>query len=123
MAASDGDQEVELRAALRERKRLGCFAGGQSAPPSAPPSPPLYGRVHQGSNPSRRMGFAVGDAPWFGPQRTSSMDGPALMEAGTEGRYAASLLGAWPHLAGHRATQREAFARTTERSKGVAQRP
>jgi len=48
-------------------------------------------RPELGRPPSGRMGFAIADARWLGPQTILEERPPTLMEAGAEGRYVASL--------------------------------
>src|SRR5215212_2821618 len=66
---------------------------------------PLHDRVHQVSDPPRRIGFAIVDPPWLGPQTALEGRPPALMEAGAGGRCAASLFEAQLYCAGHRVTR------------------
>jgi hypothetical protein len=65
----------------------------------------------------------VGDARWLEPQTIHEGRGPALMEAGAKGRYAASLFGAWPYGTGRRATQGEAFVHLRHAPEGSLRVP
>ena len=94
-----------------------CLGGQAQATPQDPRSPPLHGRdCHASAN--FRARNSAGDDRWLGPQTVLEGRPPSLMEAGTEGRCAASLFGARPCGAGHRATQGEALVHLRHAPEG-----